>query len=198
MSDDLKNWHSAEIFPHPIWVGHYAGDLTELRKKTLNFLENSKDLNVGLERDGGASSSSSEEMPHTWPEAQAFYEWVKVPSQHIWEHWGYTNAPLRGIEKSWASYHPKGAYTDVHTHGRADQVIVLYLDVPRDSGNLEIANPLFYHWEGTRRKRGDNGWRPIEVKTGDVVIFPGWIQNRTSKNKNDKPRTIINTNVSIL
>ena len=34
-----------------------------------------------------------------------------------------------------------------------------------------------------------------KVKTGDVVIFPGWMLHRTGKNLNDDPRITINTNV---
>ena len=195
--DDIESWRTADIFANPLWIGEYPGNLEQLQQKTLEFLNVSQELNAGLERDGGASSSSATEMPHTWLEAQDFYEWAKLPSHEIWEHWGYTDSHIRGIERSWANYHPKGAWTDIHTHGRTDQVMVLYLDVPKDSGNLEIENPLFYHWENTRRKAGYNGWRPIEVKTGDVVIFPGWIRHRTGKNNNDKPRITINTNICV-
>jgi hypothetical protein len=191
----MSSWSSPAIFPFPIWKGYYPGDLTELRKKTYDFLENSENLNAGLERDGGASSSSDPDEPHKWTESHDFYKWAQGPSAEIWKHWCYIPADDRKVASSWANFHPKGAWTDTHTHGVADQVIVLYLDVPEDSGDLEIHNPLFYHWEGTKRIAGSNGWRPINVKTGDVIIFPGWVMHRTGKNFNDDPRVTINTNI---
>tara|TARA_B100000941_G_scaffold227301_1_gene169562 strand:- start:1212 stop:1847 length:636 start_codon:yes stop_codon:yes gene_type:complete len=193
--DEIKSWRSADIFAHPIWIGHYPGDLKELQRKTLEFLKNSEQLNSGLERDGGASSSSDPEMPHMWNEAQDFYKWCIKPSTEIWNHWSYQEPQNIQIERSWANYHPKGGWTDEHTHGSTDMVIVLYLDVPKNSGNLEIHNPLFYHWEGTKRGAASNGWRQLPVTTGDVVIFPGWILHRTGKNFNDNPRLTINTNL---
>ena len=75
-------------------------------------------------------------------------------------------------------------------------VIVLYLDVPPNSGNLEVHNPLFYHWEGTKRIGGSNTWTKVPVKTGDVIIFPGWLLHRTEKSATDTPRITINTNIT--
>ena len=46
--DEIKSWKSADIFAHPIWIGHYPGDLKELQRKTLEFLKNSEQLNSGL------------------------------------------------------------------------------------------------------------------------------------------------------
>jgi hypothetical protein len=193
--ETVASWVTADIFPDPLWRGHYPGDLTELRKKTYDFLKNSDKLNAGLERDGGASSSSDPEMPHMWTEAHEFFQWANEDSLQIWNYWGYKHPEQRQIARSWANYHPKEAWTDEHTHGDTDQVMVLYLDVPKDSGDLEIHNPLFYHWEGSKRMSGTNGWRNLKVKTGDVVIFPGWMLHRTGKNFNDDPRVTINTNI---
>ena len=35
----------------------------------------------------------------------------------------------------------------------------------------------------------------VPFKTGDVVIFPGWLLHRTEKNNSDKLRITINTNI---
>lgn len=194
--DPMESWKTADVFPDPLWRGHYPGDLTALQEKTIEFLKNSVKLNAGLERGGGASSSSEDEMPHVWPEAVDFYKWCQPPSHEIWCHWNYKNPEKRQIDRSWANYHVKGAWTDEHTHGETDQVIVLYLDAPPNSGNLEVHNPLFYHWEGTKRISGSNTWTKVPVKTGDVIIFPGWLLHRTEKNATDSPRITINTNIT--
>ena len=37
--DDFSSWVTADIFPDPLWRGHYPGDLTELTEKTKEFLK---------------------------------------------------------------------------------------------------------------------------------------------------------------
>ena len=196
MKITTDSWKTADVFSDPLWKGHYSGDLLAFQERTLEFLNNSNDLNNALEEGGGASSSSDNNMPHIWPEAKDYYNWLmEGPSYEIWCHWNYKTPEQRQIERSWANLHPNGAWTKEHTHGEADQVAVLYLDVPPNSGNLEVHNPLFYHWQGTRQKAGTNSWTHVTVQTGDVVIFPGWLLHRTEKNNSDKHRITINTNI---
>ena len=42
--ETVASWVTADIFPDPWWRGHYPGDLTELRKKTYDFLKNSDNV----------------------------------------------------------------------------------------------------------------------------------------------------------
>jgi len=193
--DNVSSWVTADVFPDPLWRGHYSGDLSQLQKKTREFLEHSDELNIGLERDGGLSSSSAREQPHGWVEALDFLNWLRHASEAIWEAWSYNNSEQRQIFRSWANIHPPGGWTDEHTHGRTDQVAVLYLEAPADSGNLQVMNPLFYHWEGTPRAAGSNSWKDVPIQTGDVVIFPGWMLHRSGVNKSDEDRITININI---
>jgi hypothetical protein len=193
--DDFSSWVTADIFPDPLWRGHYPGDLTELTEKTKEFLKHNDELNTGLERDGGVSSSSATEQPHSWIESLDFYNWLRRPTEEIWHAWSYKDVDQRQIARSWANFHPPRAWTDEHTHGPTDQVAVLYLDAPANSGNLQVLNPLFYHWEGTPRISGSNGWRDVPIQTGDVIVFPGWMMHRTGKNESDSDRLTINTNI---
>ena len=193
--DDFSSWVTADIFPDPLWRGHYPGDLTELTEKTKEFLKHNDELNTGLERDGGVSSSSATEQPHSWIESLDFYNWLRRPTEEIWHAGSYKDVGQRQIARSWANFHPPGAWTDEHTHGPTDQVAVLYLDAPANSGNLQVLNPLFYHWEGTPRISGSNSWRDVPIQTGDVIVFPGWMMHRTGKNESDSDRLTINTNI---
>jgi len=87
--DDFSSWVTADIFPDPLWRGHYPGDLTELTEKTKEFLKHNDELNTGLERDGGVSSSSATEQPHSWIESLDFYNWLRRPTEEIWHAWSY-------------------------------------------------------------------------------------------------------------
>jgi len=194
--DDISSWVTADILPDPLWRGHYPGDLSALQTKTREFLANSESLNTGLERDGGVSSSLDIEQPHVWTEAIDFFDWLKRPSEEIWNSWCYDNSNQRQIARSWANFHPAGGWTDEHTHGRTDQVAVLYLEAPANSGNLQVHNPLFYHWESNQNRiTGSHSWTDVPIQTGDVIIFPGWLLHRTGKNESDGDRITINVNI---
>jgi len=193
-TDLTEGWEVPHIFPEPIWRGHFPCDLTAFQEKTRDFLKHSDKLNTSNERDGGASSSADPDMPHTWDESSDFYAWLSYPSEEIWKEWGYPSYPPRSLGQSWANFHPPGAWTSDHTHNGIQQVAILYLQVPEDSGNLQVMNPLFYHWEGTP-KGNRSGWMDIPVKTGDVFILPGWMLHRSGVNNSTEDRMTINTNI---
>ena len=37
-------------------------------------------------------------------------------------------------------------------------------------------------------------WKKVEAKTGDVLIFPGWIKHRTQPNESDENRWVLTSN----
>ena len=182
------------IFEHRIWRERYEGTLDSVKDKAVDLLSTSSRLNSGLERGGGLSSSSDPNAPHYWQELQPFLNWLLPKVNEVWNHWGYPNGQRR-IGASWANIHPTGAWTDEHQHRSTPLVAVLYVNQPANGGNLEIADPLFYHWNGSK-KSTDDTWREISVQTGDVVIFPGWINHRTQKNQSSEDRYVISFNVA--
>lgn len=183
-----------QLFEHLIWKGHYDGDLSELKDRVNFLLDNSKNLNTGLEMDGGISSSSDPNSPHTWSSTRPFLSWASNRITQVWQHWGFPDDNFI-VGASWANRHPKGAWTNEHQHRSTPLVVVLYLDQPEGGGNLEIADPLFYHWNYSKKPTTDT-WREIPVQTGDVVIFPGWINHRTQKNTSDQDRLVISFNIT--
>jgi hypothetical protein len=181
------------IFESLVWKGHYTGNLSELQHQSKILLTTSPRLNTGLERDGGVSSSSDANYPHNWEESKDFLNWLRPYSDLVWSRWGYPSVN-RMFTNSWANLHPSGAWTDTHNHGLTKQVIVLYLDQPENGGNLELQNPLFYHWQGYFQ--GQPEWIEVPVQTGDVIIFPGWLLHRSQKNNSDSNRMVMSFNLN--
>jgi uncharacterized protein (TIGR02466 family) len=181
------------IFEHLIWQDRYEGPLDLIKNRAVHLLSTSSRLNSGLELGGGLSSSSDPSAPHYWRESQPFLEWLIPNVNEVWRHWGFPNSQ-RKFNGSWVNIHPKGAWTAEHQHRSTPLVAVLYLSQPDNGGYLEIADPLFYHWNGSK-KPTDDTWREIPVQTGDVVIFPGWINHRTQKNQSTEDRYVISFNI---
>ena len=38
-------------------------------------------------------------------------------------------------------------------------------------------------------------WEAIDVKTNDVIFFPGWLRHKTEKNTSDESRYVMSANI---
>jgi ectoine hydroxylase-related dioxygenase (phytanoyl-CoA dioxygenase family) len=58
-------------------------------------------------------------------------------------------------------------------------VSAAYLSIPDNSGYFEYK---------------DVTWKELPTVSGDVIIFPGWIEHRTQTNNSSEDRWVITTN----
>lgn len=180
-------------FPSFLLKGCFPGDLTRIEQKAREKFASSKKLNTRVERDGGLSTSTDPDAPHDWVELEEFKNYLFSEIPKIWNYWNYPPADV-GFASSWVNLHPPGGWTDEHTHGRTDIVVVLYIKQPDNGGNLEIFDPMYSNWSGSSRVYLP--WRELIVKTGDVFVFPGWVLHRTQKNQSRDDRIVLSINIS--
>jgi uncharacterized protein (TIGR02466 family) len=154
--------------------------------------------NSYLEMDGGVSSVASVNAPpHTWIEFNNLHEWMHSRIREVVRRWHLTDQPYR-IGKSWVNRHAPGAWTDEHTHRGIQITVVFYLHVPENSGRIMFKDPLEYHWSGQPsdwRHYENDGWYPVEIKTGDLVVFPGWLPHKTEVNNSKEDRYVMSMNL---
>jgi hypothetical protein len=68
----------------------------------------------------------------------------------------------------WFNINSTGNFNDWHAHGNRPYVAVLYISVPKNSGNIEFRkNNIFYKYS---------------PKVGDLIIFPGNLEHRVLEN----------------
>ena len=181
------------LSPAVVWKGHYSGDLSELVKRASHKLKTGSQLNTRVERDGGISSSSDPDAPHYWEESNDFLVWAGPMIEKVWAEWQLPTCDL-SISSSWVNLHPFNGWTDEHTHGSVPLVCVLYVEQPANGGNLEIFDPMFHTWSGSLRV--ELPWKEIKVRTGDVLMFPGWMLHKTQKNSSNDDRIVMSINIS--
>ena len=112
---------------------------------------------------------------------------------------------------SWVNRYYSGDYTPIHTHG-ADISGIIFLKIPekelyeesmeniesqgkytdeeyepRDSGRL-----LFIH--GSNQTFCENMWKPDQI-TGDILIFPSWLNHLVYPQKTNKERRTYSFNM---
>jgi uncharacterized protein (TIGR02466 family) len=179
-------------FSQIIWKGHFPGDLSAVKDRAYHLLHTSQYLNSFLTTDGGVSSVEDTDGPHMWPESIELIDWLTRQGVQRLKDWKFFH-PNTYIDGSWVNLHPPGAWTKDHSHGNSSISVVVYLDQPENGGNLEFQNPLFYHWSGYPKE--NELWETIEVNTGDVLMFPGWLVHRTQKNLSQNNRVVMSMNM---
>tara|TARA_B100001996_G_C18350332_1_gene473718 strand:- start:158 stop:631 length:474 start_codon:yes stop_codon:yes gene_type:complete len=127
-------------------------------------------------------------------------------SREIIRKWHCEPDCEKAVLKSWINVHPQGAYTEAHNHYGSFIAVAAYLHVPKNGGNLLVKNPLTsykfgdpIHRQYFSEDEGRDGleWSQIEVTTGDVLFFPGWLTHKTQKNMSKENRFVMSWNLSV-
>ena len=134
--------------------------------------------------------------PHKWQEFEDFVDFVSYVSPFLLSQWYDLAGQKSSIMNSWINVHNNGGWTTPHQHANTQIAIVGYLNVPKNSGNLLIENPLKPYLSAGPLSNEYKFWGPIEVETNDVLFFPGWLWHQTEKNLTDESRYVLSANVS--
>jgi uncharacterized protein (TIGR02466 family) len=165
-----------------------------------NLLDSVK-INSELEI-GGTSSVTSNQYgnnPIEWPEFGELQQYIDSKLPEIISAWKLPRARY-APKKSWINEHPTGAYTEEHVHKNVQVVISYYLKFPKDGGRLLVRDPAEAYWINyPSEKRGlDEFWYPVDIQTGDIVFFPGWLSHKTEPNTSAENRYVLSVNYSLL
>jgi len=142
-------------------------------------------------------TSIQNKTPHLNPLFKNFYNWLNnVAMDIIVNKFNYDSNMEYAIQNSWINLHAPGGSTTTHHHGPAILSVATYLHMPVNGGHIEFKDPLEYH-KGYYPAAVDDeilNWKETPTKTGDVVLFPGWLRHRTQENKSSENRWVLTTN----
>ena len=103
------------------------------------------------------------------------------------------------LTQSWTAINQKGDAHHSHIHPNCVFSCVYY--VQANSGDLQIKMPVSRIQEGynlsynvIQQNIFNSRTINLSVKTGDIVIFPGWCEHQALPNQDDSPRIILGTN----
>ena len=155
------------------------------------------DTNWGAGSYSDISNVKDNDVPHLNPLFAEFYGWLNPIAVHIiTNEYGYDKNMGYVIYNSWINLHVPGGHTNVHSHGACVLSVATYLYMPEDGGYIEFKDPLEYHktFFPTPIEAEIVNWKTVPTKTGDVVLFPGWLRHRTQQNKSKERRWVLTTN----
>tara|TARA_B100000035_G_C20984712_1_gene547206 strand:+ start:679 stop:1311 length:633 start_codon:yes stop_codon:yes gene_type:complete len=132
------------------------------------------------------------------PELKRLHDFMVSSVQHYVKHELKIDDEFY-LTTSWATTNSKGDKHHRHNHPNTLLSAVYYANA--ESGNLSFysqSNGLFPNFDfsfniSEYNHFNSKGWT-IPVKTGDLVIFPGWLYHESEINENDGLRVIVGAN----
>lgn len=126
---------------------------------------------------------------HTYSEFKPLAEFIEQESKKYWDMLGYYPDIYPKIWKSFGIINPEEGDAYPHNHCRSPLLAIIYLEAHKDCGNHVFQNPLDLVLGSQPIKMPyKNFLSSLEVKTGSVIIFPGWLKHYAETNNSGKPR----------
>ena len=90
------------------------------------------------------------------------------------------------ITQMWAIINKKDDFNVVHTHPNAYLSAAYYVKAPKECGNFQVENlniaKRHYYPVIANKNEFNSQVLGIEVKEGDLLIFPGYLPHKVAKN----------------
>ena len=136
---------------------------------------------------------------HKDPVFKELVSFINHSVEKYWEALNYSEVWHPGISQMWANQYPKGGYASVHNHSPMWLTGVFYLVNEENMGDIYFVDPnraLLDMQPLSDNSRYVNQNTTVPVRTGDLVIFPGWLPHGTYPNTTDKTRIVIPFEIS--
>lgn len=101
------------------------------------------------------------------------------------------------ITEAWLNINHPGAYQEFHEHGQNHISGCYYVDVPENSGDFYIFNPLFSPVKPPLKKNANPDVIPIKPGNGQLVLFRSNWWHRVGQNRSDKDRISLAFNIEV-
>ena len=106
------------------------------------------------------------------------------------------------VAGAWINENQKDNFNKVHIHPRCDFSLVYYSEVPENSGNLVLYNPVLSSIMGGLYECSNHSMFKevyvIKPVPGYLIIFPSYLQHYVEPNKNIEPRLSTALNLRVI
>ena len=191
------------LFPVPVLKGHI--DPPE------GLMEQIQEV-MGKNRGAWASESgvsTGELGVHLHEEVPLMKDLLDGLIEHVIYYWDqglkYAPANLHPLY-SWCNFHEKGDFTGEHSHCSGilgSHIATVYYLEKGEGGDIRLCDPLDYIRRLTPIRSGGADEpelisESVPARTGDFLLFPGWIRHRTEFATGKRKAISINWNGEII
>jgi uncharacterized protein (TIGR02466 family) len=190
------------LFPIKIYKSVYpnARDLKHTLFAKLNsvFIETQDHNNVFMKAGTLCSYNTNSNLHVDFAdETRDVVAFVEAAAKEYWRECRYHSDLTPFVFQTWANTTPKDGYVEPHLHGNMAFTAVLYVDASPAQGNIILENPMDMVLM-TQPISPDVKYpmgQEIEVNTGDLLMFPGYLKHRVLPNTTDQDRLILGFNI---
>jgi uncharacterized protein (TIGR02466 family) len=191
-----------ELFPTTVFKNFYP-HTDKIKKDLFSKLEiifrEAETNNNAFMRDGTLCSYNSNSYLHKdFPEeTKDVIYFVEDTARQYWKKCKYHNELNPYVFQMWANSTPRGGWIHSHLHGNMPFTAVLYIDASPDQGNLILENPMdtILMNQPISPDVEYPMCKEIEVSSGDLIMFPGYLKHRVKPNNTDRQRLILGFNI---
>jgi len=185
------------IFTVDIYEAEYE-NFSDIQDSILEIIKpefnNPVSGNEFFAKDGSPLITRTQNYLHYNPKLKNVVDFIENHIKEYWKLLNYTQRVDPYIIHMWANDIPPGGFTPSHHHNPIPIAGVFYLDADPRKGNLYLEDPL---WPIQSLAPRDYAISPLmmlkqlEVKSGRLYLFPGWLQHHTKTNLTQESRYIL-------
>jgi uncharacterized protein (TIGR02466 family) len=184
-----------DMFPTRVWTV----DLGALESLRVNWIEIITEMRKNNPSSAGRSNRLGWNSESTLFDDERFAPLADATRgivDLIFDEMGPPKFPYQ--LEAWANVHDAGGYNTYHNHSGALLSACYYLNVPQDSGALVLRDPrpgaMLSPWQGSLRPNCGSEIA-ITPATGQLVVFPNWLEHGTEAHSGSKSRISIPINI---
>lgn len=186
------------LFSVPIYKFNIAEiiDIDDLRKNLLLEFNDISSNNFDLEKNGGKSTYNYNAKLHNKEYMTLLNEEIYNHVKMYWKILDIDQGLVPVIDECWSNIHYATSYTESHSHSLMPIVATFYVQAAEDCGELVFINPMEYsitHLPYSVPIEHKIESR-IKVKTGDLILFPGYVRHKTGYNLSGQDRIVLSYN----
>ena len=127
---------------------------------------------------------------------------IKKITINYFEAWGFEKKYKLYIKDIWVNISPPNSFQEVHNHiGPFEKHIfsgVFYIDVDKNSGNLNLINPIEDKIINLLPSSTIHSRITIPPENRKLICFPSWMLHYVGENKTNKPRISVSFNINVV
>lgn len=197
--------NTIDIFPTKIYHVASSIDCQQMLDTVKDILAASyskaeTNNQMSMRGEGLCSYNVSRKLHHR-DEFKPLIQFIETHATIYWKNLGYLSAKRPEVFEMWTNVYKKNSFIDMHSHSPIQLTASFYLQQPNGGGTLAFEHPMIQlmkhqpYNESLIRYHSEFWEHDVAIKTGDLVLFPGYLNHRTRPNQSDQDRIIIGANL---
>lgn len=200
----MKEPEILKLFAEPVFkykLDNYTDFNKELEKYIYQLKENDEKKNITKSNKGGWHSpdfqiAQKDSIQNKF--AIAIQKYILTTCVNL--GWKTENKQIR-IASMWSIINKKDDFNVIHTHPNSFLSAAYYVKAPKNCGKFQVEslNTAKRYWYPEIKNKNELNMDVVGIfiEEGDLLIFPGYLPHKVSKNESDEDRIVISFNVDI-